>query len=58
MRIADSDVIEIEGDSVDVILVDTGDPDHFSFLFGAVPIGDVDLQASLDHATTTIRVER
>lgn len=55
IRIDDPDV-EADGDTVDVIVVDTGNPETFGMFLGGVTIGDRDLLATLDSTVTGLRV--
>lgn len=55
IRIDDPNV-EADGDTVDVIVVDTGNPDTFGMFLGGVTIGDRDLLATLDSTVAGLRV--
>lgn len=45
------------GDRLDVIMVNTGDPDSFSLLIIAVPVDSPDLQSVADQAIADLRIE-
>lgn len=53
----DDPQIEAEGDTVDVIVVDTGSPESLAMFVGAVSIGDSGLLTTLNSTIDTLRVE-
>ncbi|HLT60471.1 MAG TPA: DUF2510 domain-containing protein [Microlunatus sp.] len=48
---------EVEGDTVDVIVVDIGRPDSFGLFIGGVAIGNTDLLRILDETTRELKVD-
>lgn len=48
--------IDLAGDVVEVIIVDTGNPEGLSMFVGAVPIGDDDLIGVLDQTVADLQV--
>jgi hypothetical protein len=55
IRVSDPSV-GVEGDVTSVVVVDTGDPDHFGVYIGVVPIGDADLIAEQESVIERISV--
>ena len=53
----DSPEIEAAGDTVEVIVVDTGSPESLAMFIGAVEIGDRDLLQTMDSTIKNLRVE-
>ncbi len=49
--------VEADGDTVDVIVVDTGNPDTLGMFLGGVTIGDRDLLATLDSTVGDLTVD-
>lgn len=52
----DSPDVQAEGDTVEVIIVDTGSPESLSMFLGAVSIGDKPLTRTLDSTIKGLRV--
>ncbi len=48
---------KVKGDIIDLVVVDTGDPDILSFYLSTATIDDVVVQKKVDYARTTLRVE-
>ena len=53
----DDPQIEADGDTVEVIVVDTGSPESLAMFVGAVSLGDKDLLTTLDSTIKNLRVE-
>lgn len=58
VRIESANMPEIEGDTVDVIVIDTGNPDRMGLYIASITIGDTERQQLADQAMSTLRVER
>ncbi|MGB3956158.1 MAG: DUF2510 domain-containing protein [Brooklawnia sp.] len=56
VRIRSADMPEIEGDVVDIIVVDLGDPNKMGLFVSSVTIGDTARQTKVDAAIDTLRV--
>lgn len=57
VHISTTTMPEIDGDVVDVIVVDLGDPDRMGLFVSSVTIGDSARQQLVDAAITSLRVE-
>lgn len=57
VRISSPDMPEIEGDVVDIIVIDLGDPARMGIYFTSVTIGDDVRQQLVDASTASLRVE-
>lgn len=56
VRIQSPEMPEIEGDEVDIIVIDLGDPNKMGLFISSVTIGDTARRAQVDAAITTLRV--